>query len=153
MWHDQTVPRNEVLAPIFFFFFFFEPLSLQLFQPLSVQALKQRKHSCCSCAISEFRNSFFNVRGDDLAAAPQGTLNKQKKSPSAKFEVTPANRRLGSAATRLFWEPPQCFSYITGQMKACYSFLELREEVLALVLGMDRWSLEDVVALQGTSGW
>lgn len=75
-------------------------------------------------------------------------INKKKRT-SAKFEVTPANRRLGSAAMRLFRESPQLSSYITGQTKACYSFLELKGEVLALVLGMDRWSLKDVVAPSG----
>lgn len=61
---------------------------------MSVQALKQRKHSSCSYAIGEFpKKIIFNSRGDDLAAAPKGTLNKQK-SASAKFEVTPANCRL-----------------------------------------------------------
>lgn len=63
---------------------------------MSVQALKQRKHLSCSYAIGEFQKKYiyiFNSRGEDLAAAPKGMLNKQK-SASAKFEVTPANRRL-----------------------------------------------------------
>lgn len=148
MWHDQTAPRNEVQAPCPPPSFFKDLcLSLQCFQPLSLRALKQRKHLCRSYAIRESRNSFlFNLRVEDLAAAPEGTLNKQKNTlllnlKSRRLIVVSVLRRRDSSGS--------LSSYITGQTKACYSFLELKGEVLALVLGMDRWSLEDVVAPSG----
>lgn len=100
MWHDQTVPRNEVLAhtphpptPNFFL----GPLSLAAAFPAHVSTSFETKETfvllLCNRRIPKKKKIIFNSRGEDLPAAPKGTLNKQK-SASAKFEVTPANRRL-----------------------------------------------------------